>query len=168
MTESFNNLNIAIRRLEERLPPPGRTSVLVLQPPHACAHHVTHCDGGGYYGADAEDAVSDDHGSNQQRPWRYFFNRRGTGCVQCHGGGDGQEDNDLGKIKITMPVFTGRADPKVYLEWEMHVSQIFDNHNYSEQKKIRVASIEFTKYAIIWQDQLNHVGEHPHTWEEMK
>ena len=50
----------------------------------------------------------------------------------------------------------------------MRVNQIFDNHHYSEEKKVRVASIEFTEYAIIWWDQLNRVGERPNTWEAMK
>ena len=31
---------------------------------------------------------------------------------------------------------------------------MFDCHNYSEQKKMKLAVIEFTDYAIIWWDQL--------------
>jgi hypothetical protein len=31
---------------------------------------------------------------------------------------------------------------------------VFDCHNYSEEKKVKLAVIEFTDYAIIWWDQL--------------
>jgi hypothetical protein len=59
------------------------------------------------------------------------------------------------------------------LEWEKKVELIFECHNYSEEKKVKLAVIQFTDYAIIWWDQLvikrrrNH--ERPiETWEEMK
>jgi hypothetical protein len=50
--------------------------------------------------------------------------------------------------------FQGRTDPKAYLEWEKKIELIFDCHNYSEEKKVKLAVIEFTDYAIIWWDQL--------------
>jgi hypothetical protein len=31
---------------------------------------------------------------------------------------------------------------------------VFDCHNYSEEKKVKLAVIEFTDYTIIWWDQL--------------
>ena len=50
---------------------------------------------------------------------------------------------------------------------------IFECHDYSEEKKVKLVFIEFTNYAIIWWDQLvmnrrrNH--ESPiETWEEVK
>jgi hypothetical protein len=59
------------------------------------------------------------------------------------------------------------------LEWEKKVELIFECHNYSEEKKVKHAVVEFTDCAIIWWDQLimnrrrNH--EWPvETWEEMK
>ena len=50
---------------------------------------------------------------------------------------------------------------------------VFDCHNYSETKKVKLAMIEFSEYAITWWDQLvinrRQNREHPiHTWEEMK
>ena len=50
---------------------------------------------------------------------------------------------------------------------------IFECHNYSEEKKVKLAVIEFTDYAIIWWDQLvmnrRRNYERPiETWEEMK
>uniref|UniRef100_A0A2N9FBE6 RNA-directed DNA polymerase n=1 Tax=Fagus sylvatica TaxID=28930 RepID=A0A2N9FBE6_FAGSY len=67
----------------------------------------------------------------------------------------------------------GKSDPEVYLEWETKMEMVFDCHNYSEIKKVKLAAIEFTDYAIVWWDQLlinrRRNREPPvDTWEEMK
>ncbi|GMI66645.1 hypothetical protein HRI_000333800 [Hibiscus trionum] len=82
-------------------------------------------------------------------------------------------DDNLSNIKITIPHFQGRTDPEAYLAWEKKVEHIFECHNYSEIKKVKLAAIEFTDYALIWWDQLTSSrrrnGEHPiSTWNEMK
>ena len=63
-------------------------------------------------------------------------------------------DKNLGNIKMKIPSFQGKNNPKAYLEWEKKVELIFECHNYSEEKKVKLAIIEFTDYAIIWWDQL--------------
>ena len=50
---------------------------------------------------------------------------------------------------------------------------IFEGHNYSEEKMVKLAVIEFTDYAIIWCYQLVMNGRRNNerlieTWEEMK
>ncbi|KAI9153056.1 hypothetical protein LWI28_005142 [Acer negundo] len=60
-----------------------------------------------------------------------------------------------------------------YLEWEKRIELVFDCHDYSELKKVKLAAIEFTDYAIVWWDQLivsrRRNGKRPiETWEEMK
>ena len=49
---------------------------------------------------------------------------------------------------------------------------IFDCHNYSEAKKVKLVVIEFMDYAMIWWDQnviTRRSGEMPIvSWEEMK
>ena len=50
--------------------------------------------------------------------------------------------------------FQGRTDPEIYLEWEKKTDLVFDCYNYSEEKKVKLAVIEFTDYAIIWWNQL--------------
>ncbi|RVW21501.1 Transposon Ty3-I Gag-Pol polyprotein [Vitis vinifera] len=82
-------------------------------------------------------------------------------------------DRSLGNIKMKIPSFQGKNDPEVYLEWEKKVEFIFECHNYSEEKKVKLAVIEFIDYAIIWWDQLvinrRRNYERPiETWEEMK
>ena len=84
-----------------------------------------------------------------------------------------REDNNLGSIKMKIPSFQGKSDPETYLEWEKKVELVFECHNYSEDKKVKLAAIEFSDYAIIWWDQLvltrRRNREHPiETWEEMK
>ena len=63
-------------------------------------------------------------------------------------------DNNLGSIKMKIPAFQGKSDPKAYLEWEKKMELVFDCHNYSELNKVKLAAIEFTYYAIVWWDQL--------------
>ena len=63
-------------------------------------------------------------------------------------------DGELGNIKLNVPIFQGRSDLEAYLEWEKKVDLIFECHNYSEEKKVKLAAIEFTNYAIVWWDQL--------------
>uniref|UniRef100_A0A2N9J791 Integrase catalytic domain-containing protein n=1 Tax=Fagus sylvatica TaxID=28930 RepID=A0A2N9J791_FAGSY len=82
-------------------------------------------------------------------------------------------DRNLGNIKMKIPSFQGKNDPEAYLEWEKKVELIFECHNYSEEKKVKLAVIEFTDYAIIWWDQLvmNRRRNHERaieTWEEMR
>ena len=48
------------------------------------------------------------------------------------------------------PSFQGKKDPEAYLEWEKKVELIFECHNYSGEKKVKLAVIGFTDYAIIW------------------
>uniref|UniRef100_A0A2N9I1W6 Reverse transcriptase domain-containing protein n=1 Tax=Fagus sylvatica TaxID=28930 RepID=A0A2N9I1W6_FAGSY len=82
--------------------------------------------------------------------------------------GDGEDEEDLAS-----EVGSGRTDPEVYLEWEKKIDLVFDCHNYSEEKKVKLAVIEFTDYAIIWWDQLvtnrRRNNERPvETWGELK
>jgi len=74
--------------------------------------------------------------------------RRGREPRRNPKGRDGV-DRNLGSIKMKIPSFQGRNDPKANLEWENKIELIFDCHNYSEEKKVNMAVIEFTDYSII-------------------
>ena len=74
---------------------------------------------------------------------------------------------------MKIPSFQGKNDPEAYLEWEKKMEWVFDCHNYLELKKLKLATIEFSDYAIVWWDQLvvnrRRNREYPiETWEEMK
>ncbi|PKI59324.1 hypothetical protein CRG98_020279 [Punica granatum] len=82
-------------------------------------------------------------------------------------------DRNIGSIKMTKPPFQGKNDPDAIIEWERKVELVFDCHNYWEEKKVKLATVKFTDYAIVWWDKfvkeirMNH--ERPiETWEEMK
>ncbi|KAI4380112.1 hypothetical protein MLD38_006336 [Melastoma candidum] len=82
-------------------------------------------------------------------------------------------DRNLGSIKLTIPPFQGKNDPDKYIEWERKVDLVFDCHNYSEEKKVKLAAVAFTDYAIVWWDQLmvtkRRNRERPiNNWEDMK
>ena len=82
-------------------------------------------------------------------------------------------DRNLGSIKMKIPSFSGKNDPDAYIEWEKKVELVFDCHNYSEEKKVKLAAVEFTDYAIVWWDQLvlsrRRNRERPiDTWDDMK
>jgi hypothetical protein len=70
-------------------------------------------------------------------------------------------DRNLGNIKMKIPSFQGENDPEAYLEWEKKVDLIFECHNYSEEKKVKLAIIEFTDYAIIWLSTCDELKEKP-------
>lgn len=89
-----------------------------------------------------------------------------------HHRGINQEER-FGKLNFTMPKFDGRSHPEDYFTWELKVEKIFRLHNYSEEKKLAMASLEFEGYALIWWEQLlrdrEEDGEDPIiTWQEMK
>ena len=84
-----------------------------------------------------------------------------------------QEDNNLRNIKMKIPSFQGKNDPEAYLEWERKVELVFDCHNYSENKKVKLAAIGFSDYATVWWDQLvfnmrRNREPDVETWEKMK
>ena len=71
---------------------------------------------------------------------------------------------------MKIPSFQEKNNSKVYLEWEKKVELIFECHNYSEEKKVKLIVIEVIEYAIIWWDQLvmNRRRSHERlieTWE---
>lgn len=69
-----------------------------------------------------------------------------------NGGRRGRDrlNNNLGNIKVKISSFQGRNDPKSYLEWEKKIELVFNCHNYSDLKKIKLVVIEFIDYTIIW------------------
>ena len=72
-----------------------------------------------------------------------------------------------------MPKFIGSNDPEAYISWALKVDKIVRLHNYDEEKKIAMASLEFQDYVLIWWEQVierrEARGEPPiTTWAQMK
>ena len=67
---------------------------------------------------------------------------------------DREDPDGMAKIKLSIPSFSGKADPEVYLEWESRCDQIFRIHGFSDEKRVNLASLEFIDYALTWWNQL--------------
>jgi len=94
---------------------------------------------------DSEDEFKE---NNYRLHPNHRFQRRG------HYGQERHEEERFGKLKFTMPKFDGVSNPKAYLTWELKVDKIFRMHNYSEEKKLVMASLEFKDYALIWWEKV--------------
>ena len=81
-------------------------------------------------------------------------------------------NSSLASIKLKIPTFSG-SDPDDFLDWVDKVDSIYAIHDYSEEKKIKLAVVEFTGYARSWWNKIlaerrrNHEAFIP-TWLEMK
>ncbi|KAK1613311.1 hypothetical protein QYE76_036984 [Lolium multiflorum] len=79
---------------------------------------------------------------------------RGWAPLGRHGRGQDEEDG-LGKPKFSIPKFEGGADVEEYLTWELKIAKLWSLHpNYTEYRKIKLASSEFDGYALRWWDAL--------------
>ncbi|KAK1602177.1 hypothetical protein QYE76_017915 [Lolium multiflorum] len=98
---------------------------------------------------------------------------RGWAPLGRNGRGHDEEDG-LGKPKFSIPKFEGGADVEEYLTWELKIEKLWSLHpNYTEDRKIKLASSEFDGYALRWWDALvrnrQEDGEPPiTTWRAMK
>ncbi|KAF7835506.1 uncharacterized protein G2W53_010365 [Senna tora] len=75
--------------------------------------------------------------------------------------------------KIKYPTFKGNNNPDLYLDWEMKFEQIFRMNDWSEEKKVKLASFQFFDFAIVWWEDLQLKRRHkgkgpPRTWEKLK
>jgi hypothetical protein len=69
--------------------------------------------------------------------------------------------------------FTGKEDADAYFEWAEKCDQIFRVHNLSYQRRVNLASVEFSGYALTWCNQVqeNQVElgrDYINTWAELK
>ena len=80
---------------------------------------------------------------------------RGIGREKNHRRyGSRQREEWIEGVKVKIPTFKGTYDLEVYLEWEMKVEKVFACYNYNEEKKIKLASLEFEGYALVWWNQV--------------
>ena len=63
-----------------------------------------------------------------------------------------QQDDGLGKPKFSIPKFEGGADVEEYLTWELKIEKLWRLHDYTEDRKVKLASSEFDGYALRWWD----------------
>ena len=67
--------------------------------------------------------------------------------------------------------FAGTADPKEYLDWELSIEQKFNSHLVPAEHRVRLATSEFTSFALFWWNDLCNAGSAaavPQTWNALK
>ena len=130
---------------------------------------------------DAHDDYDEEFGDNENpfaghgRFGQHHDRRRGASRDGGHHCGHHNKDDpdNIVRVKLSVPKFTGREDADTYLEWEKQCDQIFRAHNLSNQRCVNLASVEFSGYALTWWNQIQEnqlvLGhDHINTWDEMK
>jgi hypothetical protein len=144
MTELTRNVNNLVTRIEQ----------LKQRPPPHCADDK-----------DADDFGDEDADADGYACRHLNFNRRGMG-------GNIQGNNDpFAKIKFSLPPFASNVDPEAYLDWELDVQQNFDSHNVLVEHRVRLATSEFTIFALFWWSDLcnaKNAAVVPQTWNALK
>ena len=82
-------------------------------------------------------------------------------------------DDGLGKPKFSIPSFEGSTDPEEYLTWELKIEKLWRLHDYTDDKKVKLAASEFDGYALRWWDSIVQNRREDNqvpvlTWREMK
>ncbi|XP_071917024.1 uncharacterized protein [Coffea arabica] len=82
-------------------------------------------------------------------------------------------DDGLKGVKIKIPSFQGKSSPEAYLEWEQRIEMVFECQDYTDEQKVKLATLEFTDYAIVWWEQertsTHRNRERPiSTWKELQ
>jgi len=74
-----------------------------------------------------------------------------------------EDDYDnLSNHGLDIPKFFGTSDPEAYLSWALKVDKIFRVRNFSNNKMVTLASLEFEEYALLWWEQLQDARVHNH------
>ena len=156
MQQQFNRFNLVFGEIRDRM---DRQDTIIadfqrgqpngnpnLKRPirHACGHEDLFGYGneegnGSEGGYESEYEIS----RNRPRGVRYERGYKGNAPRERNG-----VDGNLGNIKMKIPSFQGRNDLEASFKWNKKAELIFDFHNYSKAKKVKLAVIEFTDYAI--------------------
>jgi len=82
-------------------------------------------------------------------------------------------DRDIKENKLQIPIFHGKSDVDAYLNWEMKIEQIFTCYEIRDDKKLKLATLEFQNYALVWwtnvvKDRKRYGEPLISTWDELK
>ncbi|KAK1664015.1 hypothetical protein QYE76_052174 [Lolium multiflorum] len=83
------------------------------------------------------------------------------------------QDDGLGKPKFSIPKFEGGADVEEYLTWELKTEKLWCLHDYTEDRKVKLASSEFDGYALRWWDGVTRARQEDNklpvlTWQRLQ
>ena len=63
-----------------------------------------------------------------------------------HGRRSTNQDDGLSDIKMKILSFRGKSDLKAYFECEKKMEFVFDCHNYSESRKVKLVVLGYCKH----------------------
>ena len=74
------------------------------------------------------------------------------------------------QVTISLPVFAGRYNPSIYLDWEFDVEQMFASHDFPEHKRVKAATRKFVDFASIWWSEhcRTNAENVPMIWSDLK
>jgi hypothetical protein len=147
LTHNINGLLTQIEHLEQRPPPEQQ-------------HHPRPNLDGELDDEDDDEVTDGDRDVDRLRRNRFQM------------GGSNHGNNDpFAKVKFTMIPFAGNADPEAYLDWDLAVDQKFNSHQVPPEHRVRLATNEFTCFALFWWNgfcNANNVADVPQTWNVLK
>jgi hypothetical protein len=71
-----------------------------------------------------------------------------------HGRRHRNDPDNIARVKLDMPKFTGKESADEYLNWAKPCDKIFRVHNLSDQHRVNLAPVVFSGYALTWWNQL--------------
>jgi len=69
-------------------------------------------------------------------------------CITLKRGAINTNHHNLFFSFVKLPSFSGGSDPNLYIGWEAKVEQIFNVYEVNDDKKFKLASLEFVDYAM--------------------
>jgi len=156
----------AIRRLEEKL-----QSIEMKQARSSHSIHGEH-----HHHRPSSRGSSNDHGREEEhrrrRPQQHFHGYRPHEDRRHLE--DGYYQDAKAKLpSVKIPSFNGDSDPNVYLDWEAKFEQIFEIHAIQDEHKYKLATLEFSDYAMKWwhrvvKEIIYHKGPPVDSWNSLK
>jgi hypothetical protein len=74
------------------------------------------------------------------------------------------------QVTVSMPLFNGHYNLGFYIDWECEINAIFDSHNFTQHKKVKIAISKFIDLVSIWWNGYCRVNFEciPTTWVDLK
>ena len=81
-----------------------------------------------------------------------------------------QHQNAHNHVNVSMPPFTGRFRPDLYIEWEYGINAILASHNFDECGKFQAAVSTFSSFALVWWSEYCRLNLDliPTNWDDLK
>jgi len=123
--------------------------------------------------ASSNDFGREDEHRRRRTPPQVHGQRHHHQGERTHYGNGFYQDAKSRLPSVKLPCFNGSSDPNVYLDWEAKCEQIFEIHEIQDEHKLKLATLEFSDYAMKWwhgivKDIIYHKGPPVDSWNSLK